>query len=179
MPWTQCWFCQFLLIKRDLMRNDISIYVMIPVIVYYALTTHTCFNSPPLHMMTTISQTILSNAFSWMKISVFWFQFHRSLFLRVQINNTTALVQVMAWRRLCVQYNKSLCLFYGMYCIVIHVLSSFDVWKTIRKWKLEQHSVTVLGMSTYIFIIMRYDSCFNSMMYLSNYFLTLLWLWEP
>ena len=32
----------------------------------------------------TISQTTLSNAFSWMKMLEFWLKFHWSLFLRVQ-----------------------------------------------------------------------------------------------
>ena len=32
-----------------------------------------------------ISQTTLSNAFSWMKMLEFWFNFHWSLFLRVQL----------------------------------------------------------------------------------------------
>ena len=42
--------------------------------------------------MAAISQTILSNAFSWMKILEFRLKFHWSLFLRVQLT-------VMAWRR--------------------------------------------------------------------------------
>ena len=39
----------------------------------------------PLNKMATISQTIFSDAFSWMKIFVFWLKFHWSLFLRVQL----------------------------------------------------------------------------------------------
>ena len=39
----------------------------------------------PLDKMAAISQTIFSNAFSWMKSLVFWLQFHWSLFLRVQL----------------------------------------------------------------------------------------------
>ena len=35
--------------------------------------------------MDAISQTILSNAFSWMKMSEYRLKFHRSLFLRVQL----------------------------------------------------------------------------------------------
>ena len=35
--------------------------------------------------MAAISQSIFSNAFSWMKSFVFWFNFHWSLFLRVQL----------------------------------------------------------------------------------------------
>ena len=38
-----------------------------------------------LDKMTAISQTILSDAFSWMKSFVFWFKFRWSLFLRVQL----------------------------------------------------------------------------------------------
>ena len=39
----------------------------------------------PLHKMATISQSTFWNAFSWMKNFVFWFEFHWSLFLRVQL----------------------------------------------------------------------------------------------
>ena len=35
--------------------------------------------------MAAISQTIFSNAFSWMKMFEFWLKFHWSLFLRVQL----------------------------------------------------------------------------------------------
>ena len=35
--------------------------------------------------MAAVSQTILSNAFSWMKMLEFWLRFHWSLFLRVQL----------------------------------------------------------------------------------------------
>ena len=50
--------------------------------------------------MAAISQTKLSNAFSWMKMLEFRLKFHWSLFLGVQlINNIPALVQIMAWRR--------------------------------------------------------------------------------
>ena len=38
----------------------------------------------PLDKMVAISQTIFSNAFSWMKMFVFWLKFHWSLFLRVR-----------------------------------------------------------------------------------------------
>ena len=36
--------------------------------------------------MATISQTIYSDAFSWMKCFIFWFKFHWSLFLRVHLS---------------------------------------------------------------------------------------------
>ena len=39
----------------------------------------------PLDKMATISQMTFSNAFSWMKSFIFWFEFHRSLFLGVQL----------------------------------------------------------------------------------------------
>ena len=40
---------------------------------------------PPLDKMATISQKTFSNTFSWIKSFVFWFEFHWSLFLRVQL----------------------------------------------------------------------------------------------
>ena len=49
--------------------------------------------------MAAVSQTTFSNAFSWMKMYVFLLKFHWSLFLRGPINNISALVQVVAWRR--------------------------------------------------------------------------------
>ena len=42
-------------------------------------------NSSPLDKTITILQTTHSNAFSWMKTFVFWFEFHWSLFLRAQL----------------------------------------------------------------------------------------------
>ena len=39
----------------------------------------------PLDKMATISQMTDSNAFSWIKTFVFWFEFHWRLFLRVQL----------------------------------------------------------------------------------------------
>ena len=48
------------------------------------------FNSPPTHTpeqnkMATISQTIYSDAFSWMKSFVVWSKFHWGVFLKVQL----------------------------------------------------------------------------------------------
>ena len=42
----------------------------------------------PMDKMAAIQQTIFSDAFSWMKSSVFWLKFHSSLFLRVQLTMT-------------------------------------------------------------------------------------------
>ena len=47
---------------------------------YPTLLTHLSLDK-----MATISQTALSNAFGWIKSSIFWFKFHWSLFLRVQL----------------------------------------------------------------------------------------------
>ena len=47
-----------------------------------------------------ISQTTISNTFSWMKMLECRLKFHWSVFLRVgPINNILSLVQIMAWRR--------------------------------------------------------------------------------
>ena len=51
---------------------------------------------PPLDKMAAISQTTFSGAFSWMKSLVFWFEFHWILFILVQIDNKSALIQAMA-----------------------------------------------------------------------------------
>ena len=50
--------------------------------------THTV-NSSPLDKMAAISQTIFSDAYSWMKHFVFWLKFHRSLFVRIQLTITS------------------------------------------------------------------------------------------
>ena len=51
----------------------------------------------PLDKMAAISQIIFANAFLRMKSFVFWSKFHKSLFLRVPINNKSELVKIMAW----------------------------------------------------------------------------------
>ena len=48
--------------------------------------------------MDAISQTTVSNAFSWMKMHQFCFRFHWNLFLNGSINNILSLVRIMAWR---------------------------------------------------------------------------------
>ena len=48
------------------------------------------------HQSTTLQITFL-NVFSSTKIAAFWFKFYWIPFLRVKINNKSALVQVMAW----------------------------------------------------------------------------------
>ena len=49
-----------------------------------ALSERGCLTHLSLDKMAAISQTIRSNAFSWMKTFVFWFEFHWSLFPRVR-----------------------------------------------------------------------------------------------
>ena len=49
--------------------------------------------------MASVSQTILSNAFSWMKMLEFRLKFHWSFLPKDPINNVQALVQIMAWHR--------------------------------------------------------------------------------
>ena len=57
---------------------------------YETISSHcqgSCFKTQhisPLDTMAAISQTIFSDAFSWMKSFVVWLKFHWSLFLRVQ-----------------------------------------------------------------------------------------------
>ena len=45
-------------------------------------------NPFPLGKMAAVLQTLFSDAFSWMKIFVFWLKFHWSLFLRVRLTIT-------------------------------------------------------------------------------------------
>ena len=60
------------------------------------LTSPQRINSSPLDKMAAISQTPFSCAFSWMKSLAFWFEFHWILFILVQIDNKSALIQAMA-----------------------------------------------------------------------------------
>ena len=50
--------------------------------------------------MAAISQTIFSDAFSWMKSVVFGLKFHWSLFLRVQLTKYPTLVLTTTWHRI-------------------------------------------------------------------------------
>ena len=54
-----------------------------PTIVTYTWLTHL-----PVAKMAAISHTIISDAFSWMEMFVFWLKFHRSLSLRIQLTIT-------------------------------------------------------------------------------------------
>ena len=49
--------------------------------------------------MATISQTTLSSAFSWKKMSEFWFKISLKFVPKSPIDNIPALFQIMAWRR--------------------------------------------------------------------------------
>ena len=49
--------------------------------------------------MAAISQTTFSNAFSWMKVHAFCSKFRWGFATKVQINNITEVVQIMAWCR--------------------------------------------------------------------------------
>ena len=49
--------------------------------------------------MDAVSQTTLSNAFSWMKMLEFWFEISLKFVPKGSINNIPALVQIMAWCR--------------------------------------------------------------------------------
>ena len=54
-----------------------------------------------LDKITTISQTTFGNAFPWMNILIFWFQVFVKFVSKGSIDNNSALVQVVAWRRTC------------------------------------------------------------------------------
>ena len=47
-----------------------------------------CLTHLPRDKMAAISQTIFSDAFSWMKNCLFWLKFHWSLFLRIYLTTT-------------------------------------------------------------------------------------------
>ena len=59
-------------------------------------TCNTLTPPSPQDKMTAISQTIFSDAFSWMKSFVFWLK----VVPKGPIDNNTALVEIMAWRRI-------------------------------------------------------------------------------
>ena len=63
--------------------TGISVSTMCPTRDGPGLQDRFVINSSCLDKMAAISQTIFSDAFSWMKSFVFWLKFHWSLFLRV------------------------------------------------------------------------------------------------
>ena len=58
------------------------------------------FTHLPLDKMGTISQTIFSDAFSWMKIFFILIKISLKFVLKGPIENIPALVYIMAWRRI-------------------------------------------------------------------------------
>ena len=52
-------------------------------------TAPMCLTHLPLVKMAVISQTIVSDAFLWMKMFVFWLKFHWSVFLRGQLKKNS------------------------------------------------------------------------------------------
>ena len=60
----------------------LGLNVLSPQIYEFVLFTYWGLNK-----MVNILETTFSNVFSWMKIIAFWFKFHWSLFIRVQLTN--------------------------------------------------------------------------------------------
>ena len=63
-------------------------YLVASYVLGYYINYCTVFISSPLDKMTAISQTIFSDAFSWMENFVFWLKFRWGLCLRVQLTIT-------------------------------------------------------------------------------------------
>ena len=63
-----------------MIRSCIAIRQFVMALILFMYSTHL-----PLDKMTTISQTVFSDAFSWMKIYEFWLRFHWSLFLMFEL----------------------------------------------------------------------------------------------
>ena len=64
----------------------------------FCTKTSECTHSP-LDKMAAISQSVFSNAFSWMKRFFYFDSNFTEVFPKGPIDNTSALVQVMVWRR--------------------------------------------------------------------------------
>ena len=75
--------------------------------------------------MATIFQTMFLNEFSWMKMYVFWLNFHWNLLARDQLTST--MVHIMAWRR---PGNKPL-----SEPMMVNLLT--DIWVTRPQWAKE------------------------------------------
>ena len=106
--------------------------------------------------MAAISQTTLSSAFSWKKMSEFRLKFHWSFFPKSPIDNISALFQIMAWRRpgdkplykammvnslthICVarpQWFKGFRLLWFYRICVQFTLKNFQIWRKLRAWPL-------------------------------------------
>ena len=65
-----------------------------------AMQTTPFLNSSPMDKMVVFSRTIFSDAFSWRKSFIFWFLLSRKFDPKVPIDNNSALVQIMASRRI-------------------------------------------------------------------------------
>ena len=68
---------------RDSQLENKTVITLTALPIYCKFLTHL-----PLDKMAPISQTSFSNAFPWMKSSAFWYEFHWSLLLRVQLTKS-------------------------------------------------------------------------------------------
>ena len=81
--------------------------------------------------MATIFQTMFLNEFSWMKMYVFWLNFHWNLLARDQLTST--MVHIMAWRR---PGNKPL-----SEPMMVNLLT--DIWVTRPQWAKETSEIGI------------------------------------
>ena len=99
--------------------------------------------------MAAISQTIFSNAFSWMKNFVFWFQFHWSLFQRVQL---TISWHCFNWW-LCVEQGTSYNLKQCLLSSLRHICVTRGRW--INYWNLADISFILLIIKVPNFMVVH------------------------
>ena len=77
------------IIQRVVLSVAVTLATPLAPIWFLVNVSHNKLNSSPLDKLTAISQTIISDAYSWMKSFVFCLKFHRSLFLRVPLTITS------------------------------------------------------------------------------------------
>ena len=93
-------YINILLQEPNIMCYVLSFFAMVVMLLIFTYTISQQLINWGRDKMAAFLQMIFSSTFSWMKIFEFWSKFHWSLFTRVRpINNTPALVQIMAWCR--------------------------------------------------------------------------------
>ena len=103
-------------------------------------STAYCLTHLPLDKMVTVSQTTVSNAFSWMKGFVFWFNFHWSLCLRVQLTIS------QRWFRSAPSHYLNQC----WHISLTHICSTQGRWvKTLRPKQNGRHSVNNISKNAF------------------------------
>ena len=118
--------------------------------------------------MATFSQTIFSDAFSWMKSFVFWSQFHWSLFLRVQLTITSIDLDngLALYRQQAIIWTNADLIYWRIYIcgtrgrwveIAVNALWPEEKWQNIFQIKFQMH-FSEWKYHNFNYILLMYDA---------------------